>query len=71
MHPVKMIHNITRHNTLPYKIHNSKQVPFIKNKDQTKIEESKIFIIETFNTTRKDYMIDSMSIYILLYMIRN
>jgi methionyl aminopeptidase len=48
--PVKAIRNITGHNILRYQIHGDKQVPFIKNKSNQKMEEGEVFAIETFGS---------------------
>lgn len=62
VHPVKAIRNITGHDIVPYRVHGGKQVPFIKSKDQTKMEEGEVFAIETFGTTGKGYMMDGVRI---------
>jgi methionyl aminopeptidase len=66
VHPVKAIRNISGHDILPYRVHGGKQVPFIKSKDQTKMEEGEVFAIETFGTTGKGYMMDGVSISVSL-----
>ncbi|KUL85924.1 hypothetical protein ZTR_06365 [Talaromyces verruculosus] len=63
VHPVKAIRNISGHDILPYRVHGGKQVPFIKSKDQTKMEEGEVFAIETFGTTGKGYMMDGPGVY--------
>lgn len=60
--PVKAIRNITGHNIKPYRIHGGKSIPFIKNSDQTKMEEGEVFAIETFGTTGCGVLTDDVSI---------
>jgi methionyl aminopeptidase len=60
-YPVKAIRNITGHDILRYTIHGGKQVPFIKNNDQTKMEEGEVFAIETFGSTGKGYLRNGVS----------
>ncbi|KAG9505234.1 hypothetical protein J7337_002200 [Fusarium musae] len=50
-YPVKPVRNISAHNIKHYQIHGGKSIPFIKNNDQTKMEEGEVFAIETFGTT--------------------
>lgn len=52
-YPIKPICNITGHNILPYSIHGTKTVPFVKSNDTTKMEEGDVFAIETFGSTGK------------------
>ncbi|KAJ5249037.1 hypothetical protein N7468_000488 [Penicillium chermesinum] len=61
--PVKPVRNITGHNIKPYKIHAGKSVPFVKTKDQTKMEEGEVFAIETFGTTGRGYTVDGTGVY--------
>ena len=61
--PVKAVQNITGHNILRYKIHGSKQVPFVKTKTNQRMEEGDVFAIETFGTTGRGYLQDDMGIY--------
>lgn len=61
VYPVKSIRDLSGHDILPYRIHGGKQVPFIKSKDQTKMEEGEVFAIETFGTTGKGRMMDGVS----------
>ena len=42
-YPVKAVRNISGHDILRYHIHGGKQVPFIKNSNQDKMEEGEIF----------------------------
>ncbi|KAJ5985408.1 hypothetical protein N7499_008312 [Penicillium canescens] len=50
-HPIKAIRNLCGHTILPYSIHGTKSVPFIKSNDMTKMEEGDVFAIETFGST--------------------
>lgn len=59
--PVKPVRNITGHNIRPYKIHAGKSVPFVKTRDQTKMEEGEVFAIETFGTTGRGHTFDGVS----------
>ncbi|KAL2216106.1 methionine aminopeptidase 2-like protein [Thermoascus aurantiacus ATCC 26904] len=60
---VKAIRNITGHSIEQYRIHGKKSVPFVKNSDQTKMEEGDIFAIETFGSTGKGYFRDGVGVY--------
>lgn len=51
VHPIKAIRNLCGHTILPYSIHGTKSVPFIKSNDMTKMEEGDVFAIETFGST--------------------
>ncbi|KAL4988200.1 MetAP 2-2 [Aspergillus falconensis] len=61
--PVKAVRNITGHNIKHYQIHGGKSIPFVKNSDQTKMEEGEIFAIETFGTTGRGYLYDDVGVY--------
>ncbi|KAI4140847.1 MAG: hypothetical protein LQ340_007785, partial [Diploschistes diacapsis] len=61
--PVKAIRNITGHDILRYHIHGGKQVPFVKNNNQDKMEEGEVFAIETFGSTGKGFLRDDVGIY--------
>ncbi|RDL31020.1 Methionine aminopeptidase 2-3 [Venustampulla echinocandica] len=50
-YPIKAIRNLCGHTILPYSIHGTKSVPFIKTNDMTKMEEGDVFAIETFGST--------------------
>lgn len=58
--PVKAVRNITGHDILRYHIHGGKQIPFVKNKNQDKMEEGEVFAIETFGSTGKGYLSDDV-----------
>ena len=59
--PVKPVRNITAHNIKQYRIHGGKSIPFVKNSDQTKMEEGEVFAIETFGTTGRGLTRDDVS----------
>jgi hypothetical protein len=59
--PVKPVRNLSAHNIKQYHIHGGKSIPFVKNKDQTKMEEGEVFAIETFGTTGRGYVYDDVS----------
>ncbi|KAG5800183.1 hypothetical protein H9Q69_000765 [Fusarium xylarioides] len=62
-YPVKPVRNISAHNIKHYQIHGVKSIPFIKNNDQTKMEEGEVFAIETFGTTGTGRLYDDVGIY--------
>lgn len=49
--PVKAIRGLTGHDILRYRIHGSKQVPFVKTETNQRMEEGDVFAIETFGST--------------------
>lgn len=59
--PVKAVRNITAHNIKQYRIHGGKSIPFVKNSDNTKLEEGEVIAIETFGTTGCGYLHDDAS----------
>ena len=59
--PVKPVRNITGHNIKQYRIHGGVLIPFVKNSDQTKMEEGEVFAIETFGSTGRGYTYDDVS----------
>lgn len=61
--PVKAVRDLSGHNIDQYRIHAGKSVPFIKNSDNTKMEEGEIFAIETFGTTGRGYLRDGPGVY--------
>ncbi|KAF3905835.1 hypothetical protein AA313_de0206864 [Arthrobotrys entomopaga] len=61
--PIKSVKNITAHNIAQWHIHAGKSIPFIKNKDQTKLEEGEVIAIETFGTTGRGWLDDDNGIY--------
>jgi methionyl aminopeptidase len=58
--PVKAIRNISGHDILRYHIHGDKQVPFVKNNNQDKMEEGEVFAIETFGSTGRGFVSDDV-----------
>lgn len=58
---VKPVRNITGHNIKQWHIHGGKSIPFVKNRDQTKMEEGEVFAIETFGSTGRGYTVDDVS----------
>ena len=62
-YPVKAVRSLCAHDIKQYRIHGSKQIPFVKNKDQTKMEEGEIFAIETFGTTGRGLLRDGDGVY--------
>ncbi|SPJ79305.1 probable methionyl aminopeptidase [Fusarium torulosum] len=62
-YPVKPVRNISAHNIKHYQIHGGKSIPFIKNRDKTKMEEGEVFAIETFGTTGTGRLHDDVGIY--------
>lgn len=63
MFPVKPVRNICAHDIARYQIHAGKSIPFIKNNDETKMEEGEIFAIETFGTTGRGKLYDDVSFF--------
>ncbi|PGH04627.1 methionine aminopeptidase, type II [Helicocarpus griseus UAMH5409] len=61
--PVKAIRSITGHDIKRYRIHGDKQVPFVENSSNVKMEEGEVFAIETFGTTGRGYLWDDTGIY--------
>ncbi|KAK6517560.1 hypothetical protein TWF281_004210 [Arthrobotrys megalospora] len=62
-YPVKPVRNLTAHDIKHWHIHGGKSIPFVKNSDQTKMEEGEIFAIETFGTTGRGYTRDDVGMY--------
>lgn len=58
---VKPVRNLSGHNIHQYRIHGGKSIPFVKNRDQTKMEEGEVFAIETFGSTGRGYIVDDVS----------
>ncbi|KAJ6080905.1 hypothetical protein N7499_005779 [Penicillium canescens] len=61
--PVKAVRGLSGHNIDRYRIHGGKSIPFVKNNDNTKMEEGEVFAIETFGTTGRGHMFDGIGIY--------
>ncbi|KAJ9605217.1 hypothetical protein H2200_010607 [Cladophialophora chaetospira] len=60
---VKPVRSLSAHNIEHYRIHGGKSIPFVKNADQTKMEEGEVFAIETFGTTGRGWTRDDVGIY--------
>lgn len=60
-YPVKPIRNLSAHNIAHYRIHGGKSIPFVKNSDQTKMEDGEVFAIETFGSTGRGSIRDDVS----------
>ena len=58
--PVKAIENLSGHSINPYQIHAGKSVCLVKNNDQTKMEEGEYFAIETFGSTGRGRVVESV-----------
>ncbi|TQS31508.1 hypothetical protein Golomagni_08209, partial [Golovinomyces magnicellulatus] len=63
VYPVKPVRNLCGHDIQNYRIHGRKMIPFIKNSDQTKMEEGEIFAIETFGSTGRGFTRDGPGVY--------
>ncbi|KAL9095053.1 MAG: hypothetical protein Q9165_002655 [Trypethelium subeluteriae] len=61
--PVKPVRNLSGHNIKQYRIHGGKSIPFVKNSDQTRMEEGEVFAIETFGSTGRGSVYDDIGIY--------
>ncbi|GIX62212.1 methionine aminopeptidase 2, putative [Babesia caballi] len=60
-YPVKSIRNLTGHSIGSYRIHSGKAVPIVRNSQCTDImEEGDLFAIETFASTGKGLVVESM-----------
>jgi len=62
-YPVKPVRTLSAHNIQQYHIHGGKSIPFVKNKDQTKMEEGEVFAIETFGSTGRGRTTSDVGIY--------
>jgi methionyl aminopeptidase len=58
---VKAVRDLSAHDIKHYRIHGGKSIPFVKNSDQTKMEEGEVFAIETFGTTGRGRLHDDVS----------
>ena len=58
---MKPIENLSGHTITPYSIHGGKSVMLVKNEDQTKMEEGEYFAIETFGSTGRGRVVESVS----------
>ena len=59
---VKAIENLSGHSIDLYKIHGKKSVLLVKNDDQTKMEEGEYFAIETFGSTGRGRVVESVRV---------
>jgi methionyl aminopeptidase len=57
---VRPIENISGHSIDLYNIHAGKSVMFVKNDDQTKMEEGEYFAIETFGSTGSGRVLEAV-----------
>lgn len=58
---VKPIENLSGHSINKYQIHGGKSVLLVKNDDPTKMEEGEYFAIETFGSTGRGRIVESVS----------
>src|ERR1700709_2693895 len=65
-YPAKPVRSLSAHNIKHYRIHGGKSIPFVKNSDQTKMEEGEVFAIETFGTTGRGWLHDDVGFFCLL-----
>ncbi|KIK99471.1 hypothetical protein PAXRUDRAFT_8851 [Paxillus rubicundulus Ve08.2h10] len=63
--PVKPIENLSGHSINLYQIHGGKSVLLVKNEDQTRMEEGDYFAIETFGSTGRGRVVDSVGILVV------
>ncbi|KAJ5234946.1 Methionine aminopeptidase [Penicillium citrinum] len=61
--PVKPVKCLSGHDIKRWQIHGGKSIPFLKNNDQTKMEEGEIFALETFGSTGRGYTVDGPGVY--------
>lgn len=61
-YPVKPVRNLCGHDIKHYCIHGDKTIPFVKNSNQTKMEEGDIFAVETFGSTGRGFIRDGVSL---------
>lgn len=57
---VKSIENLSGHSINKYQVHGGKSVMLVKNDDQTKMEEGEYFAIETFGSTGRGRIVESV-----------
>lgn len=67
---VKPIENLSGHSINKYQIHGGKSVMLVKNNDQTKMEEGDYFAIETFGSTGRGRIVESVSGRHLIWLMR-
>lgn len=61
---VKPIENLSGHSIDLYQIHAGKSVLLVKNDDDTKMEEGEYFAIETFGSTGRGKVVESVSVHL-------
>lgn len=59
---MKSIENLSGHTIDLYSIHGGKSVPIVKTGDQTKMEEGEYFAIETFGSTGRGRVVESVRV---------
>lgn len=59
---VKPIENLSGHSINKYQIHGGKSICLVKNEDLTKMEEGEYFAIETFGSTGRGKVVESVSV---------
>jgi len=64
---VKPIENLSGHTINKYQIHGGKSVMLVRNDDQTKMEEGEYFAIETFGSTGRGRIVESVRISKFVY----
>lgn len=69
-HPVKPVRGICAHDIVRYNVHGGKMIPFVRNNDQTKMEEGEIFAIETFGTTGRGVLVEGVSWLLSMHPVR-
>mmetsp|Transcript_15671 Transcript_15671/g.23347 ORF Transcript_15671/g.23347 Transcript_15671/m.23347 type:complete len:492 (+) Transcript_15671:14-1489(+) len=60
VYPIKCCRNLNGHSIMPYQIHSGKNVPIVKGRDSTKMEEGEFFAIETFGSTGRGFVIEDL-----------
>lgn len=60
---MKAIENLSGHSINLYQIHGGKSVQIVANNDQTKMEEGEYFAIETFGSTGRGRVVESVRHY--------
>ena len=58
---VRVIENLSGHSINRYQIHGGKSVLLVKNDDPTKMEEGEYYAIETFGSTGRGRVVESVS----------
>ena len=63
---VKVIEDIGGHSINPYQIHGEKSVPPVGSDDPTKMEEGEYYAIETFGSTGRGRVVESVCLRVSL-----